>query len=66
MPTIVKLSNSDRTREVYVNADRIAFFLADGSGNTDIYFGPGQIKVVADAPDEVLAAIGGKTGSGDE
>ncbi len=49
MATIVKLSNSDRTREVYVNADRIAFFVPDGSGKTDIHFGPGQSKTVGQA-----------------
>jgi hypothetical protein len=62
MPAIVKLLNSDGDRDVYVNADRISFFVGDQHGKTDIHFGPGDLKVVGQPPEEVLAKIQAEKG----
>ena len=62
MPTIVKLRNSDGDRDIFVNADRITFFVGNQRGQTDIHFGAGHSKVVGRPPEEVVEAIVAKNG----
>lgn len=57
MSTIVKLVNADGDRDLYVNVDKITYFLSNPGGKTDIHFGAGHTRVAGLSAEQVAAKI---------